>query len=684
MENQIGRRADVQLLRGVAVLGVMLVHFGALVPGGFLGVDVFFAISGFVITLSFIKLSKQSKNLRELLNTFWRRRFWRLFPSLTVVLFVTLLFALLLLPSEDFNDQREMSVWSFFFAGNIGAEVLSKQDYFDPAAQFNWLLHLWSLGVEEQFYLAFPFLMIGLLGFVSRTRNISRALFFVMAASSASFLLSTVDELERIPVLDLGLTEMTGFSALLGYYSPLTRAWQFGIGVLLALLALWRPQNHKGNLLGLLGGLLLAGSFVAMPESNLLPGPLTLVPMLGVFLILRHPLSTRLLEASWLKPLHWLGDRSYSAYLWHWPVWSIVTALITNKTISVVLSFAFTLLLAALTFRWVEQPFISRSRTGSLKAKPSVPGSKFLSIVLAFALTSPLILGFAIWSAERFLRDQGLIAQREEVPRVDPAIDCIQTDCSGLVVDVLLIGDSHAGALSNALFEELASRGVSMRSAIVARHFGCLHLPSMGVASVHEECRDLSAQVREIITEISPRWVVIYGYTAGRFTTINSGGAQEISLVFAEPNAPVTSSTGVSAYESSLSEVVDFISKQGSKALIVSGAPDYTLRPEEVGRNGKAASLAEVFLAPLSGRDFGETVSRSGFLERHGPFIAVEEKIAQSREGVDLVSGWDALCGPESCAQTNSAGELLYADQDHLSNLGAEILARAAAETLSE
>ena len=108
------------------------------------------------------------------------------------------------------------------------------------------------------------------------------------------------------------------------------------------------------------------------------------------------------------------------------------------------------------------------------------------------------------------------------------------------------------------------------------------------------------------------------------------------------------------------------------------------MRPEEVGRNGKAASLAEVFLAPLSGRDFGETVSRSGFLERHGPFIAVEEKIAQSREGVDLVSGWDALCGPESCAQTNSAGELLYADQDHLSNLGAEILARAAAETLSE
>ena len=684
MENQIGRRADVQLLRGVAVLGVMLAHFGALVPGGFLGVDVFFAISGFVITSSFIKLSKQSENLRELLRSFWRRRFWRLFPSLSLVLFVTLLFAFLLLPAEDFNDQREMSVWSFFFAGNIGAEVLSKQDYFDPAAQFNWLLHLWSLGVEEQFYLAFPFLMVGLLGLVSRTRKISRALFFVMAASSASFLLSTVDELERIPVLDFGLTEMTGFSALLGYYSPLTRAWQFGIGVLLALLASWRPINRNGNSLALLGVILLTGSFVAMPESNLLPGSLTLVPMLGVFLILRYPLPAGLVEAPWLKLLHWLGDRSYSAYLWHWPVWSIVTALVANQPLSVFLSFALTLVLAAVTFQWVELPFISRSKTPSNRAGRLNFGSKSVSLVLALSLTSPLTLGFAIWSAEKFLRDQGLIAQRQEVPRVDPAIDCIQTDCSGEAVDVLLIGDSHAGALSGALFEELSSQGVSMKSAIVARHFGCLHLPSKEVVSIHEECRDLSTQVREIITEVSPRWVVIYGYTAGRFTTINSGGDQEISLVFAETKTAVTSVTAASAYASSLSEVVDFISENGAKTLIVSGTPDYTLRPEEVGRNGKAASLAEVLLAPLSGRDFGETVSRSKFLERHGPFIAVEEEIAKTQIGVSLVSGWEALCGPELCSQANSAGDLLYADQDHISNLGAEILAGAVTQAILE
>ena len=110
MENQLGRRADIQLLRGVAVLGVMMAHFGALVLGGFLGVDVFFVISGFVITLSFVKLSEHSDNLRQLLTSSWKRRFYRLFPSLALVLFVTLLSAFFLLPAEDFNDQREMSV----------------------------------------------------------------------------------------------------------------------------------------------------------------------------------------------------------------------------------------------------------------------------------------------------------------------------------------------------------------------------------------------------------------------------------------------------------------------------------------------------------------------------------------------------------------------------------------------
>jgi len=122
------RRIDIQVLRGFAVFGVMLAHFGALVPGGFLGVDVFFVISGFVITLSVWSLQRREHSRRRFLAVFWRRRFFRLVPVLVVVLTATLFGASLSLPPSEFGDQVEMSVWSLFFVGNVGVEVLTQGD----------------------------------------------------------------------------------------------------------------------------------------------------------------------------------------------------------------------------------------------------------------------------------------------------------------------------------------------------------------------------------------------------------------------------------------------------------------------------------------------------------------------------------------------------------------------------
>ena len=676
-------RTDIQLFRGVAVLAVVLAHFGALLPGGFLGVDIFFAISGFVITVSFVKLWSGEPNRRTVLRKFWQRRFWRLFPALSVVLTVTLISAFFLLPVEDFRDQLEMTVWSFFFAGNIGVEVVSQQDYFDPAANFNWLLHLWSLGVEEQFYLIFPFVMLFLLGRFRGTSSQSAVIRTVVVGAVISFILAGMNEFEVAFMGGGRLTEATGFSAALGYYSPLTRAWQFGMGIIAALLFMNTDQRRPSRFMPIAGITVLALSLILVPESNLLPGPLTLAPMAAMFVLLRYPLSTRVTDSVLARPLNWLGDRSYSAYLWHWPVWSALTQLFNEGATVIVMVFVTTLVLAEVTYRFVERPLIDRYRKIEVEGgyQPSVAGRKRLRI--GAILLGPLLLSGFIVGAENGLRDAGVIGQRATVPRINPALDCLQTSCDGEAVDVLLVGDSHAGALANALASNLSERGLAMRGAIVARHFGCLHLPSEGITSPREECRELSAQVRETIFDLSPRWVVIYGYTAGRFTTTNSGGFQEISLVDNRTGQIVTNENGASAYRVALEETRDIVNQSGGRLVVVSGTPDFALRPEEAGQNGKTASLAETFLLAFTGHQFGQVTPRELQLARHRAFREVEQELVRDSPSITWIDSWDSVCGPDVCEQVDQEGNLVFSDQDHLSDMGAQMLASAVANSIA-
>ena len=676
-------RTDIQLLRGIAVLAVMLAHFGGLVPGGFLGVDIFFAISGFVITLSFIKLWSRESSRRDVLRKFWLRRFWRLFPALSAVLTATLMSAFFLLPAEDFRDQLEMTVWSFFFAGNVGVEVVSRQDYFDPAANFNWLLHLWSLGVEEQFYLIFPFVMLFLLGRFRRTSSQSVVFSAVLIGSVISFLLAGINEFEGALMGGGRLTEATGFSAALGYYSPLTRAWQFGVGIIAALLSMSTHKGRGRSFAPVVGITVLGLSLLLMPESNLLPGPLTLAPMAAMFVLLRYPLSTGVTDSVLARPLRWLGDRSYSAYLWHWPVWSVLTQLFGEGAIVIVMAFVTALALAEVTYRYIERPLIDRYRKTEVDAGPQSIVARRKRLSIGAILVAPLLLSGFIVGAENGLRDAGVIGQRAPVPQVDPALDCIQTSCDGIHVDVLLIGDSHAGALANALSSRLLAQGLTMKSAVVARHFGCLHLPSETISSIHDECLGLSAEVRNLIRQLSPAHVVVFGYTAGRFTTINSGGYQEMSVVDNQTSELITDETGASAYRVALEETKNIVDQAGGHLVVVSGTPDFDLRPEEAGQNGETASLAETFLLAFSGHQFGQVTPREKQLSRHGAFRDVEQHLLRASPSITWIDSWDSVCGPEVCEQVDQEGNLVFSDQDHLSEMGAQMLASAVANSIA-
>ena len=367
-----GRRRDIQGLRAIAVLLVVLFHAELPVPGGFVGVDVFFVISGFVITAMLMREWSQHGRIR--FGHFYFRRFLRLTPALALVVAVVALASVFL--QNPFGAQQTTA------RTGIGAMLLSANyvighaagDYFADNAITNPLLHTWSLSVEEQFYLVFPALMA--LAWLLVRRGRRRAPVAIVAVIAlGSFALgvawsfgSTVAE---------GLTAYFGGPESFAFYSSLTRAWEFAAGALLAL-ALARipvPTVAVARLLGAAGAVLLAVSAFAIHDGQPFPGIVALLPVTGtVLLILAGSHHTVGVSAALsARPMVWLGDMSYSWYLWHWPLIVFTALVFPHRPALLVAAAAASLLPALASYRWLEQPLRgyrprTRPRAGALIA----------------------------------------------------------------------------------------------------------------------------------------------------------------------------------------------------------------------------------------------------------------------------------------------------------------------------
>ena len=316
-------RADIQGLRAVAVLLVVLYHADiSTVSGGFIGVDVFFVVSGFVITRLLVR--ERTETGRLSLRAFYLRRARRILPALAVLLVPVMVLSI---PFGSVGAQSRTlgtGAAAALFSANIYLVTLGKGGYFNAAAEANPLLHTWSLSLEEQFYFFFP-AILALAAAVATRRRIRRSLVLALVITGiglASFGLCWAATTGRLPSSYLA-DEFAFFMA------P-TRAWQFGAGALLAVLA-HRWPRHRGlaELAGWVGLALIAWSATAYTEATLFPGTAAVVPTLGAALALaagihQQPSSSRLLST---RSLGWIGDRSYSWYLWHWPFIVFVASL---------------------------------------------------------------------------------------------------------------------------------------------------------------------------------------------------------------------------------------------------------------------------------------------------------------------------------------------------------------------
>ncbi|MER2633484.1 MAG: acyltransferase, partial [Rhizobiaceae bacterium] len=326
-------RPDIDGLRAVAVMPVLLFHFGwSGFSGGFVGVDIFFVISGFLITRLVAAEIAGSGGFR--FRRFYLRRLRRLFPALAVVLAASAAASFLILSPEHFRLFGRELATAILSVSNI--YYFTESGYFDVSKEFKVLLHTWSLGVEEQFYLVWPVLILACL------RVGPRLLFPVLAA---------------LALVSLACAQLLPDRDLAFFLTPF-RAFEFCVGAALV----WLPPlrgSHRLADLAVVAGLGLIALSVHLFSAELhLPGLLSLVPVLGAALCIHAgaaaPVAGRLLRN---RPVVWIGRISYSLYLVHWPLFVLyaysVSSLTTADRVGLL---AASFLLAALLHRWVEQP----------------------------------------------------------------------------------------------------------------------------------------------------------------------------------------------------------------------------------------------------------------------------------------------------------------------------------------
>lgn len=468
-----GRRPDIQGLRAVAVLLVAFFHGGLPVPGGFVGVDVFFVISGFVITGMIYR--ERSTTGRFRLGHFYFRRFKRLTPALALTVAVTMVLSFCLMsPFEVQQKAASAGAAAMLLVANFEI-ARSTGDYFAQPAKVNPMLHTWSLSVEEQFYLVFPALL--LLGWALSKHGVQRsrrAIVLVSLVSAASFWLAVAQPGGQA-VMQMNIT---------GFYSPFTRAWEFAVGALLALALTNRVfrSNKLAEILAWLGVALLVLSAAKIDEATPFPSTWTLLPVSGTLLLIAAGTQhvTSIGRVLTLPPVVKLGDWSYSIYLWHWPLDVFAVQLWPESSYATVVATMLAIVIAAASYRWVEQPIrrlppLNRVRSGALIAAVVLPPVLLAEVALFGAndFWLPRYKSGAVPTTHHGSTDWDDFYQllgRISFPCFDQAArdsavqwkglsHCRQSKVSSRV-DVAVIGDSHAEHLFLGLAEALPDKNI--------------------------------------------------------------------------------------------------------------------------------------------------------------------------------------------------------------------------------
>jgi peptidoglycan/LPS O-acetylase OafA/YrhL len=678
---QVHRRPDIQGLRAVAVLMVVAFHAGLPLPGGFVGVDVFFVISGFVITGVLRRQWISTGKIR--FGQFYMRRFKRLMPALALVVCVTLAISLFLLsPLGIQQTTAQTGIGAMLFSANL-VLIQNTEGYFGALAEANPLLHTWSLSVEEQFYLFFP-AFIGLVWYVgaanrnrrSTTRISSYLLVCLLAAVSLFIAFYGVELLNSLP-LPHHLTHKRAVLGLLGFYSPLTRSWEFALGVLLAMAAdrlvnLGRTVTSCMSAAGLSA---LLVSLWLISDSTPFPGPWTLVPVVGTVLLLAagagasNPV-TRALSSG---PAVRIGDWSYSIYLWHWPAIVFAGLLWQGSKSAIVIAAVASVIPAVLSYRWVEMP---------IRNMQPFQGTRALKVVVTTLLAPVLIGASLLFAAGHGYWSQGIQAMQAAVQQFGSIRYCTALNLNdpgyskkcgfnpgGSNKPIYLVGDSTAWHFSEAAIRagELLGRPVNLIG-----NPNC-YFEDIYTVRAREDawsCRRGYEAAMEWLRTQAPGTVII--------ADIILDGNRDI-LVGRRPDAILngdTLATDPARYwdvvDSGLASTIRTLNSFGDDVLLVQAAPIFTEPPKF---QPALCTVGELRANNCVGRlSLGEANSIQQF---HRAFLA---RVA-AQTGAGLWDPRDFFCRQERCT-TQRDGLNLYRDELHISSSASQLLGPSLAKAL--
>lgn len=623
MSANLKYRSDIDGLRAIAILGVVVYHaFPSALPGGFTGVDIFFVISGYLISGIIFKQSQQGTFS---FADFYSRRIKRIFPALITVLLCALIYGWRTMLSDEFTMLGKHVAGGLGFVQNI--VLYFEAGYFDVASETKPLMHLWSLGVEEQFYIFFP--MIALI--FARSRK--AILLSLIVISILSFLLNIVVVKEN---------------PSLAFYNPLSRVWELMAGSILAWLTLNRnpvTETKYANAISVAGLSLLLCGITLIDKDMLFPGWVAIIPVVGSALLImagphavinKHLLSNRVFV--------FIGLISYPLYLWHWPVMTFLRLSLTREPLLVEMlaAIGISVLLAWVTYQFIEKPV--RFGTYLNKKVQLLSASGVVMFVVGM-----LVCYKAIQPANDQQAIQDIVAAAGEwdYPNglTKQQIDGIKVYAKTGTKNTLYFGDSN--------IEQYSSRVVDLispdRGAIYLTGGGCL--PINGVhKNGYNHCDRLYSSLVQIAKDKSIDTIVIGSLWKRYFADI-SGDTRLIAGKY-----PVNSKEGFELAMQSFAQMIKEISAPGRKIYVVMSTP--------IGSNLDPKKL--ISRSPTGGMSLDiDPLKVDKFIDSFNGTYAEMEKTAL-QNGAIIIEPIKYLCKQNECSPISSANKAMYKDAYHL------------------